>query len=59
MIAWDDDTQVADVPIRPPARAPMSRRTDDAVPRYILPERTRPYFFPPTRVVITTTSWGG
>ncbi len=43
---WDGDTDVIDLPLRPPAAVIRGRvPTDDAVPNHVVRERTQPYRF--------------
>lgn len=46
------DTDVIDMPLRPPAAVIHDRVPMDAVPVHVRPERTRPYRFPRTRIIL-------
>lgn len=54
----DDDfdtivTAVHELPLRPPAAVVHDVPMSDAVPVHIRPEFTRPYYFAPTRLVLS------
>lgn len=51
------DTIVVEVPVDDPDDDDVPTVVD-AIPTHIEPEKTRPYYFPAQRLVVSTSTWG-